>query len=877
MVLDELKRVSGERDSLRTKVTEAEDSAKRAWDEVSGLKRAAEDATTRSTEEKADRASGVGARPSSPQVADSAEHVESGSDAEAKSKTSETKVLPNAKDLHRPEQEGEEFFSFDEEISRLQQVVKDRQETISRLEHEVNGLKGDLAVTRESTQSMVESLEEATRELNILRDFKDRFEGESKKQQAMSEEAIASMQTKLEAAENLAKNKLPVTTDRESSIDDLNRRLEEAYEQIAQFRREVPEAKANAEKVKTSLQESEACIKLLQEEKVHASKRVDTLDKLVVTLRSQLAQTEDREQEARTILEKTLNPQKQGEASSTLTPTTAPTDEVPTASKKKNKKKKKGSNNEAAKSKLDETAKASKETVSEVPSDSLDTVRLQKLQDELEELRQTVKAKESTIESLQRKLKDQEDLQDEIETLRDDLINVGQENVSAKDRVKDLTDEKAKLQSRILELEEELSEMRSTHSDSRASQEEYKELVSQFDDVKAKSAALQSDLSAAQQLASSRFKDMNELKKIIERVQPELVSLRNEASKLKPLQENIEKKDAEVTALEGKQKSLCVELSNVKQTVSDRDVEIKALNQRLGQETSSRLRGEAIQAKGNQELERLKQERKEALDSLGQLSKDLAKSQGDLANARSRLEEVGQEMTQHQRERDVLREEMELRSAQYASAQSLMSSMRDQTNEMAMQMKEARDRCENLEEEVGDAHRLLSERSREAETMRRLLADVESRSDARTREMKERMEIAMEERDRAEDEASTTGRRKARELEELRNELREAERGLKRAEEDKEELEMAQRDWKRRREELEKQLERSSAETSEVRLAMSELRDVLDEAERQTRDLDTQKSELRRSVEETQRRLEKLQKSNKVAVTRIYGFSFLVS
>lgn len=180
-----------------------------------------------------------------------------------------------------------------------------------------------------------------------------------------------------------------------------------------------------------------------------------------------------------------------------------------------------------------------------------------------------------------------------------------------------------------------------------------------------------------------------------------------------------------------------------------------------------------------------------------------------------------------------------------------------------MQMKEARERCESLDEELADAHRLLSERTREGETMRRLLNDIDSRADAKVRDFKERMEAAIEERDRAEDDASTQGRRRARELEDLKNKIREAEKALRTAEDDKEELEQSQRDWRRRRDEIEGEWERSTGEVSEIRQAMARLRDSLDESEKQVHDLEKEKAELRRSVEETNNRLEKLRKSNR--------------
>jgi chromosome segregation ATPase len=60
-------------------------------------------------------------------------------------------------------------------------------------------------------------------------------------------------------------------------------------------------------------------------------------------------------------------------------------------------------------------------------------------------------------------------------------------------------------------------------------------------------------------------------------------------------------------------------------------------------------------------------------------------------------------------------EEIQLKTVQHASTQSLMNTIRDRISEMAMQMKEARERCESLEEELAGVHRLLSERSREGD------------------------------------------------------------------------------------------------------------------------------------------------------------------
>ena len=861
MVLDELKKVSNERDNLRTRLTEAESSAKQAWDELSSLKQGMETRSPQPVHEKPAQIVQSGARPFNPTSEDSAAFTTK-SDPEPVPGASEAAPASNS----RIQQEGEDFFSFDDEIPRLQAALRERQGTIDTLTNEVKNLRGDLVVTRESTQSMVESLEEATRELSVLREFKDRADDEAKKQQSVSEKNMVGSKTQLQAAEGYPYNDSIESTG--ISIDDLQSRLSEAHKQLAMLRQQAtpdPDL-AKTEKPQSALHESEASTTSLQEEKLRTCRRTETLEKLVVSLRSQLEQMEEREKEARTALERHLSNQRQSDV-----PNGRPEDfvkplEAAVGNKKKKQKKRKGQSIQSVQVPPDMATAPAEGAKREIPGIASNATHVEKLQAELSELRKVVKAKDATIDHLNEKLKDQDDMKEEIESLRDDLINVGQEHVSAKDQIKDLAAEKLKLNASIAELEAALSETQSLQSTTtEAPQKQQNDLQNQFDDLKVKATALQTDLSAAQQLASARFKDISEMKTMVQKAQSELASLRSEAAKLMPLQNEIEKKDAEVKALQSKQSSLYSEIDDVKSILTRRNMEIKALNQRMGHEVTSRLRAEELQEKGDQSLEMLKKEHAETSESFRRITKDLIKAQKEIEAAKAQVGEFEQQISQHDREKEVLREEMDLKSAQYASAQSLMSSMRDQTSEMAMQLKEARDKCESLEEEVGGAHRLLGERSREAETMRRLLADVEGRADARTREMKERMEIALEERDRAEDEASTTGRRKARESEELRSKLRETERMLKRAEEDKEELELAQRDWKRRREDLEEQSERSMAETNEVRRAMAELRDVLDGAERQTRDLEKQKSELQRSVEETQRRLEKLQKSNKVS------------
>ena len=903
MVLDELKRVSSDRDAYKQKLVEAEKSAKEAWDEVANLRSAKE--SKELSEEGGNGADGsrsddettgqdlvdgdpLGATKDSPP-------------SSLKSPTTSVRGLslfsPKPK-ATESRQGSEDLFSYDSEIPRLETELQEKQQRINGLESEVKSLKRDLAVTRESTQSMVQTLEEATRELHTLRDSKERCESETKEQQASSEKQSEQLHADLKAAElkvqELQNDNSTRGTERISALENELRIAKQELKTVLADAMQDKDDQEEVEELRPTISRLDKELADLRAESKQSEKKIDTLNGLLSTLRGQLTEAQDKNQDLHVVIERSSKRLEQLEADrksgdqvpaqpeesnvqapapgseSTSNDTVNPHD-TSNASKKKNKKKKKGGKPtlEHDKDAQSEPTQAANPSAVE-PKEPIESGTISSLQEEIRRLRVLLQEKDAAIDRTSRKLKDQDGLREEIETLRDDLINVGQEHVEAKDNVKDLLAEKAALENTVSSLEKELSELRGAHASSTAgSEQKHNDLAAQFEDLKIKATTLQTDLSAAQQLASSRFKDLNDLRNVLQKAQPEINTLRSEAAEVRSVKEALGKKDAEFKRLDSRHEEMRSEVAGLKQIIANRDSEIKTLSQRVAQESGSKLKAEEAGSKAVSDVQRLQTEKRQTTESLDRLSKELSKAREELTSCKSRLKELEQQSAKTKSDSEGLKEEIELKTAQYASAQSLMASMRDQTAEMAMQMKEARERCDSLDEEIAEAHRLLGERSREGETMRRLLADVEGRTDARTREMKDRMDTAIEERDRAEDEAATAGRRRARELEDLRNKYRDLERNLKRAEEDKEELEIAQRDWKRRREELEHRAGQSNKEVDEVRKAMGELRDALDESERQARDLEKQKAELRRSVEDTQHRLEKLQKSNRVCFSTL--------
>ncbi|KAJ5715580.1 uncharacterized protein N7483_012761 [Penicillium malachiteum] len=867
MVMEEMKRVATERDDYKKKMDEAKKSAKEAWDEVTGLKK---------EKEKSD-------------------------DAAKEKKPSEDK-----------QETSEEFFSFDNEIPRLEGELKEKQEEVETLKTEVETLKKDLSVTRESTEGMVQNLESTTQELVELRDVKDKLDAEIENLKTSKSSEIDDAKAKLVTAES----SLESTT---AEVEKLKTELKEKSENIEKLQAQVSEA----EKATKSEDSSEVISQLEEAKKAKdtSEKRLSVLQGVVDNLKSQLRDAEStvselkseisQKSESSAQLQKVVDfldtnlednsawktakesvsagkPVDFEEIRKSLAPTEKDVESTPAAApeqdsqpaaaapaassgggggnKKKNKKKKKGG--KAA----EEPAKAADATPQqpekpEQPSKEETTVssaELEELNEKIETLTKQLSSKEEAIDRLSAKLKGEEDLKEEIESLRDDLINVGQEHVESKDKIKVLTAEKSALQETISKLEKELVDLRtSTASTSADSEKLHKDLKKEFESLKIQSATLETDLSAAQQLAATRFKDLTDLRETLQKVQPELRNLRVEASELKTLKETLTGKNSELRALESKHEDLRAEFKSAKTKISERDSEVNTLNKKIRQETDSRLKAEETLHVAQSDLRSAESRKQDAINAKDKTAGDLAKTQDNLKSSRTKMREMDDQIAQLNKELGSLREEIQLKTAQHTSAQSLMNNMRDQTAEVAMQMKEARERCDSLEEELADAHRLLSERTREGETMRRLLNDIEGRADAKVRDFKERMEAAVEERDRAEDEASTQGRRRAREMEELKAKVREAERALRTAEEDKEQLEDSQKDWRRRRDELELLTERSTQEVEEVRQAMTGLREALDESEKQVRNLEKEKAELRRSVEETSNRLEKMRKSHK--------------
>lgn len=899
MVLDELKRVSSERDTFKEELAQMKQKSEEAQEEdlanigrnnVTNGSAGSQDEQMKGPPLEHELISEFGE--GSVLTTKNAKAGTTSSIASVATRLPPFSSPLKAEEFPKVLESSEDLFSYETELPRLESELKDRQTEIRGLHDEIEMLKNDLSVARESTQSMVGTLEDATRGFQALQESKDQSDADFEERRLYMENTIQQLKSQLRAKEEelrvaLAEANVP------SAEHKLEQQLQECQDELDLARSRATleiEASLRVEELLLKIKTMESEIMELQTDGKQNERRNNTLDSLVKGLRMQLSDADDEKKRLATLVadgeksRRTLQhrvtqlqlqigiiEQNKGE-SPTFIDARKPNGELhlpeaTPAGKKKNKRKKKGSNptalqhNDSSNIIMGPSTHRSEDGD---PSANAQTLRGE-LQEVVHGLRVLLEEKDTAIEKLHEKCKREGELSEEVEMLRDHLVNVGQELVEAKDTAKALIAEKENILTSVQLLEEELAELQRTYAARTVgSAQNEKELTIQFEDLKVKASTLQTDLSAAQQLASSRFKDLTDLRHVLQKAQPEITALKAEVADARAQKEAFGKKEAELKRSEARKEDMHAEVLKLKQFILDRDSEIKAMSQQIAQETTNKVGAEELRTKTGKQIHQLEAEKRQTTELLDRMSRDLSKSKEDLASSKVRANELEQQILKVSRENEILREEIELKLAQYASVQNLMSSMRDQTAEMAVQSKEARDRCESLDEEVAEAHRLLGERSREAETMRRLLVDVEARADSRAREMKERMDMAIEERDRAEDEASTAQRKRTRELEDLRNRMRETERSLKRAEEDKEELEAAQRDWKRRREELDQKVEGYTQDVEEVRRAMGELRNALDESERRVRELDRERGELRKSVEDIQHRFQKLQRVNKV-------------
>ncbi|KAJ6262889.1 hypothetical protein Dda_1446 [Drechslerella dactyloides] len=840
-----------------------------------------------------------------------------------------------------------------EESTKLEKQVEELNAELKTAKESAGTAPDTVKVDKKDGEATVDAalLEQAKKDLDFLKEEHDKL----KLQITTSEDELAKIKSEYESkTEELQKErdeKLKASDDELESLKAQKaKEIEDLEGKIEELEGETIMLKAVSDEL-TSVREAKLKVeKLLKEadsNKQEVESRLDKVKREKTALESKTSVLEDRLLEAARKLKeqptpKTPTDDKAKPASGSQDSLAVP-DKGLTASQKRNRSRRNKKKRETA-TLTDKTFKPEDEEEDAEPSKDGETVPeivaptsprpdeeelstadliISNLRVEIAALRKESEEAEIQISRLRGEATRANNISAEFEVLQESFLNISEECVEAKDRVRELLQEKKALESSKRAAEEQLAKLTkemenvtaeskkiqgsheavqlelgkikteagslsekltqltrefdehkaSTDSLSSESSEKYDTLKKDFDAAKAEVESTKAELTIAQQLAATRFKDLAERKALLEKFQAELNGQRSEVTKLTAANGDMTQKLAVLKRLEKAETDLKAEVESLKRRLSERENDLDSVRERarteVRTETTRRTKAEDQVKALQKDLRVCEEDRKEAQDLVESLSKDLTRAQDELSSLRPKLVILERETQKLRSERDGFQEEIDLKTAQHSSAQSLMSSLRDQTSELAMQMKELKERNESMEEELAEAQKLLSERSREAETMRRLLRDVETKQDTRIREMKERMDQAIDERDKAEEESATVNKRRMRELEDIKDKLREAEKSLKRIQEEKSEAEKERNSLKGSKEKAEQALESASNEFEETKKAMLNMRDALDETEKQMRDFDKQKAELRKQAEDIQHKYEKLQKAYRIATDEL--------
>ncbi|KAK3364472.1 hypothetical protein B0T25DRAFT_563492 [Lasiosphaeria hispida] len=829
MVMKEFKHVSIEKDVAEKGLAASQKEVAALKEEIAALKAAKSDGTTASDSKAEGTAPAETARPQTPTNTQSSVSRVLGVFSPKKS------VQPKEA---QEEDKAEEFFSYDDEIPQLQADVEKKSE-------EILNLQADVEKKSEVIQILQAQVQDLKKELDLSN------ENGAKLDEVLAAKASVEEELKVGKIEVVSLTERLVSS--QSRLKDLEAELElEKDNATATLKQQTVKLTDFASQNK----ELGAQLNALNKATAQADKRIEDLT------RSLQQETKSKEQPEKTM------PQQQAEDAKNSLPTPAPSVAgsqnaslavpAPTGSKKKNKKKKKGGAGAPA------ALESTPSEASDLPPPSpVEGSVSGELQAELARLQKELAEKDQQIEKLSKQRKTEQDLREEIETLEDSVREIGQDHVEAKRKIKELEVEKKELKETILALEKEVEKSASATKDTSKLLNEHESLKRELDDLQSKSTSLHSDLAAAQKLAQTRYKELTDLRDVLQRAQPELKSLRQEAATLKTTKEELAARNTELRNLEKREKELKTELTSTRSLASDREAEIKSLHEKVTAETNARLQAENEKRIAGRDLRRAEADKIELSAKQEKAARELQQVQEEAAKLRPRVVELEEEVLKLKRDYDVLREDAELKTNQYANAQKLLASMRDQTAELGTQLKECQTQCESLEEDLADTHKMLNERTREGQSFRRLLEEGEERAVFQAREMRTKLDAAVEERDRLEDESTTLARRKTRETEELRQKIRDLERDIKELASEKDDLEKKAKEWKRISDKLEEDEGKAGAEAKELQATVTQLRSALDASEAQGRNMETKQAELRRSLDEYRQKYDKLNKELK--------------
>lgn len=518
-------------------------------------------------------------------------------------------------------------------------------------------------------------------------------------------------------------------------------------------------------------------------------------------------------------------------------------------------------------------------TSSEDERISLSMKERDNLQIEIDTLRATTEIHATERRFYEKKIQELSEHQESTEEMRDMVKSVGNELVEARDQIKELILQRDNLDKTVTDLRQILSiaDNEKVQLNDKLTtleaftgpvslvselEEESNVLKERLEDTERRLQVVTKDLEIAETLSADRFREVSTTKDNLRMMQSELNELRRQHSKMSTdktaIEATVNSLETRSRALERAERARREELATSQKSLTAREKEIKAMQMTLKEEESKRKLEEGRSSALKSEVTKLTLLRDSIIASRNDLNGQLSTAQNQLRAANMKLSSLQQLRNQLIQERDSAQEELQMGQAKFDSSQSLMESQREQTIDMQHRLREMRDRYEAIEEEVSEAHRQLSERARESETLRRLLTELEGSQESRLREMRERMESAISERDKAEDEAAFNGKKRAREVEDLKEALLDAERALRKANLTNQDLSISLDVLTKTHETAKSITADRDRDMAELRETMNGLSQSLREAESQMSILEQDRESLRCALKESNSRLDRV-------------------
>ena len=540
MVMDELKRVTTDRDLYKKKFEQIDKEATEAQAKVVELEKNVETAKASTEKPTASRAS-----------------------LDEKSLPNSPEPIAANKSASKDKKE-ESFFSADDEAPQLRACLSEKDTEISSLRSSIKTLEQDLSASNQLR-------EELSTKVSVLEaDLSKAKEGQS-----------AEVEEKKENLQEL-KKKLEIT---KKASEDLQKRLaEQENEKLDVVSQKVIESEKAAKEIE--LLKGKLSVLVMEQDKMRTDK-IHDMQEVMLARTGMEARSRDIERvcgelntspeiEAMSKAIKELKARAEKSAAVVTPPTAVAEAPAPTSAagggKKKNKKKKKGGAAAAA-AREAEAARSSAPSPEPTPPITAPAVLeaaqssenlITPLKEELETLKKELADKDTTIERLVKHQDEAKRLREKVEELEENYMEVSNEHVEAKDQIKELKAIKKQLEEKIEALEATIQTQITNKEAQSKAEEELSTLKADSEELQYKLKSLQSDLDAAEDLASKRFKELSDLKDVLQKAQPELRQLRAESDSLRQVRDELTAKTSELKKIEARENTLKAEATTFK-------------------------------------------------------------------------------------------------------------------------------------------------------------------------------------------------------------------------------------------------------------------------------------------------------------------------